>query len=113
MLSVGEELHVDLGGLSFTAIPRARTCAPQISIHVEERKVLIAADAVGAGYPSVPAVMPVNPPPSFDPVELGRTTDRLAQLDAQTLLAPHFGVGVTSGKSSKPPRRRPTGGSLP
>jgi len=36
--------------------------------------------------------MPVTPPPSLDPEQLGRTTDRLAQLDAETLLAPHFGV---------------------
>jgi glyoxylase-like metal-dependent hydrolase (beta-lactamase superfamily II) len=92
MIAVGEELHVDLGGLSFTAIHAPGHAPHQISIHVEERKVLIAADAVGAVYPSVPAVMPVNPPPSFDPIELGRTTDRLAQLDAQTLLAPHFGA---------------------
>ncbi|MDA4134621.1 MAG: MBL fold metallo-hydrolase [Thaumarchaeota archaeon] len=92
MIAVGEELHVELGGLSFTAIHAPGHAPHQISILIEERRVLIAADAVGAVYPTIPAVMPVSPPPSFDPVELGRTTDRLVQLDAKTLLAPHFGV---------------------
>ena len=92
ILAVGEELHVDLGGLSFTALHAPGHAPHQISIYVGERKVLIAADAVGAVYPAVPVVMPVTPPPSLDPEQLGRTTDRLAQLDAETLLAPHFGV---------------------
>ena len=92
IIAVGEELQVDLGGLSFTALHSSGHAPHQISIYVEGRKVLIGADAVGAVYPTVPVVMPVTPPPSLDPAELGRTTDRLAQLDAETLLAPHFGV---------------------
>ncbi len=92
MIAVGEELHVELGGLSFTAIHAPGHAPTRSRYFIEERKVLIAADAVGAVYPTMPVVMPVSPPPSFDPVELGRTTDRLVQLDAKTLLAPHFGV---------------------
>jgi len=50
--------------------------------------------------------MPTTPPPSLNPLELGRTTERLAQLDAKTLLAPHFGVrtdvaGVLEGTKKK------------
>ena len=92
IIPVGEELHVDLGGLSFTALHAPGHAPHQISVFIEEAKVLITADAVGAVYPTVPVVMPVTPPPSLDPSELGRTTDRLGQLGARTLLAPHFGV---------------------
>jgi glyoxylase-like metal-dependent hydrolase (beta-lactamase superfamily II) len=92
IVAVGEELHVGLGGLSFTALHSPGHAPHQISVFVEEEKVLIAADAIGAVYPTVPVVIPTTPPPSLDPAELGRTTERLAQLGAETLLAPHFGV---------------------
>ncbi|MGA2664497.1 MAG: MBL fold metallo-hydrolase [Nitrososphaerales archaeon] len=92
IVPVGEEMHVELGGLSFTAIHSPGHAPHQMSVFVEEERTLVAADAVGIVYPAVPIVMPTTPPPSLDPAELGRTTERLAQLDARTLLAPHFGV---------------------
>jgi glyoxylase-like metal-dependent hydrolase (beta-lactamase superfamily II) len=92
ILPVGEELHVDLGGISFTAIHSPGHAPHQISVFVEREKVLVSADAVGIVYPSLSLLIPTTPPPSLDPLELGRTTGRLAQLDARTLLAPHFGV---------------------
>jgi len=92
ILAVGEELHVQLGGLSLTALHAPGHAPHQISVFVEEEKTLVAADAVGIVYPTVPLVIPTTPPPSLNPGELARTTERLAQLDARTLLAPHFGV---------------------
>jgi glyoxylase-like metal-dependent hydrolase (beta-lactamase superfamily II) len=90
--SVGEEMHIDLGGLSLTVIHSPGHAPHQISVYVEEEKVLIAADAVGIIYPSLGVVMPTTPPPSLNPAELGRTADRLGQMDSRLLLAPHFGV---------------------
>ena len=92
IVAVGEEMHVELGGLSFTAIHSPGHAPHQMSVFVEEERTLVAADAVGIVYPTVPIVMPTTPPPSLDPAELGRTTERLAQLGSRTLLAPHFGV---------------------
>lgn len=92
IVSVGEELHIDLGGLSFTALHSPGHAPHQMSIFVEGERVLVSADAVGIVYPNVPILIPTTPPPSLDPLELARTTEKLGQLDAQTLLAPHFGV---------------------
>lgn len=89
---VGEEMHVDLGGLSATAVHTPGHAPHQISVHVEEEKVLLAADAVGIVYPFLRVVLPTTPPPSLDPAELGRSAERLAQMDSKLLLAPHFGV---------------------
>ncbi len=90
--AVGEEMHIDLGGLSATAIHSPGHAPHQISVYVEEEKVLLAADAVAIVYPALGVVMPTTPPPSLKPLELERTTERLAQLDSRSLLAPHFGV---------------------
>jgi glyoxylase-like metal-dependent hydrolase (beta-lactamase superfamily II) len=90
--SVGEEMHIDLGGLSLTVLHAPGHAPHQVSVYVEEEKVLISADAVGIIYPALGVLWPTTPPPSLNPPELGRTTERLAQLDARLLLAPHFGV---------------------
>jgi glyoxylase-like metal-dependent hydrolase (beta-lactamase superfamily II) len=89
---VGEEMHIDLGGVSLTAIHAPGHAPHQISVNVEEDKVLVAADAVGIVYPSLGVLMPTTPPPSLNPEELGRTTEKLSQLDSEILAAPHFGV---------------------
>jgi glyoxylase-like metal-dependent hydrolase (beta-lactamase superfamily II) len=89
---VGEELHVDLGGLSLTAIHSPGHAPHQVSVYVEEEKVLLAADAVGIVYPSLGVLIPTTPPPSLNPEQLGSTTQKLSQLDPKLLLAPHFGV---------------------
>jgi glyoxylase-like metal-dependent hydrolase (beta-lactamase superfamily II) len=89
---VGEEIHIDLGGLSLTAVHSPGHAPHQMSVYVEEEKVLLAADAVAIVYPAVRVVIPTTPPPSLNPAELGRTTDRLSQMGARMLLAPHFGV---------------------
>lgn len=90
--SVGEEMSLDLGGVSLTLMHSPGHAPHQISVHMEEEKVLLSADAVGIVYPSVGVLWPTTPPPSLNPSELGRTTDRLAQLGSRMLLAPHFGV---------------------
>jgi len=89
---VGEEMHIDLGGLSVTVVHTPGHAPHQVSVHVEEEKVLLAADAVGIVYPFLRVVLPTTPPPSLDPAELARSAERLAQMDSKLLLAPHFGV---------------------
>jgi len=90
--AVGEEIHIDLGGLSLTALHSPGHAPHQISVYVEEEKVLISADAVGIIYPSMGVMIPTTTPPSLNPVELGRTAEKLSQLDSKLLLSPHFGV---------------------
>ncbi|MDJ0270591.1 MAG: MBL fold metallo-hydrolase [Aigarchaeota archaeon] len=63
----------------------------QLSVYDERRKILITADAVAINYPDFPAILPTTPPPSFDPDEAVRTIHRIAELDAELLLTPHFG----------------------
>jgi glyoxylase-like metal-dependent hydrolase (beta-lactamase superfamily II) len=89
--AVGEEMHVDLGSLSLTVVHAPGHAPHQVSVHIEREKVLLAADAVGIVYPSLRVVMPTTPPPSLNPAELGRTAERLSQMDSRLLLAPHFG----------------------
>ena len=49
--AVGEEMHLDLGGLSLTIVHAPGHAPHQISVYVEEEKVLLSADAVGIVYP--------------------------------------------------------------
>ncbi len=90
--AVGEEMHLELGGLSLTAIHSPGHAPHQISVYVEEEKVLLAADAVGIMYPSLGVLIPTTPPPSLNPEQLSSTAEKLSQLDPKLLLAPHFGV---------------------
>ncbi len=89
---VGEEMHLDLGGLSLTIVHAPGHAPHQVSVYIEEEKVLLSADAVGIVYPLLGILIPTTPPPSLNPAELGRTSERLSQLDSRLLLAPHFGA---------------------
>ena len=90
--AIGEESHVDLGGVSLTAVHAPGHAPHQISVLVEEEKLLLTADAVGIVYPSVGAMIPTTPPPSLNPSELWSTTKKLEAMGARALLVPHFGV---------------------
>lgn len=90
--AVTEEMHLDIGGLSLTIVHAPGHAPHQVSVYVEEEKVLISADAVGIVYPLLGILIPTTPPPSLDPAELGRTAERLGQMDSKILLAPHFGA---------------------
>lgn len=89
---VGEEVHLDLGGVSLTAIHSPGHTPHQLSVLVEEDRLLLTADAVGIVYPSVGTLIPTTPPPSFNPLELAATTRKLEQMDSRALLVPHYGV---------------------
>ncbi|MDA4121723.1 MAG: MBL fold metallo-hydrolase [Thaumarchaeota archaeon] len=89
---VGEEAHLDLGGVSLTAIHSPGHAPHQLSVLVEEDRLLLTADAVGIVYPNVGTLIPVTPPPSFNPQELAATTRKLEQMDSKALLVPHYGV---------------------
>ncbi len=104
--AVTEEMHIDLGGISLTVVHAPGHAPHQVSVYVEEEKVLISADAAGIVYPSLGILIPTTPPPSLDPAELGRTAERLSQMDSRVLLAPHFGARsdvkeVLAGTKSK------------
>lgn len=89
---VAEEVHVELGGLSITAVHAPGHAPHQLSVLVEEERLLLTADAVGIVYPSVRTMIPTTPPPSLDPAELWRTTEKLEQMGPRALLVPHYGV---------------------
>src|SRR5208282_1835350 len=93
IVPVGRELHIDLGeGMSVTALETPGHAPHQISLFVEEQKLLLSADAVGSTLPKIPTMIPTTPPPSFDPSKLADTIDNLLQLDSRELLVPHYGV---------------------
>lgn len=90
--AVGQELHLDLGGLTLTAMHSPGHAPHQISVFVEEEKLLLSADAVGIVYPNIPTMIPTTPPPSLDPPRLTETISKLSQLDSRKLLVPHYGI---------------------
>jgi len=90
--AVGEEHFLDLGGVGLTLIHTPGHAPHQVSVLIEEERMVVTADAVGAVLPAVPAVFPTTPPPSLDPQELSRSVERLIQMDPKRLLAPHYGV---------------------
>ncbi len=90
---VSDEAQLDLGGgLSATIIHSPGHAPHQISILLEEQRVLITADAVGIVYPDLDTLIPTTPPPSFEPLKLSETVKRLEQMDSKSLLVPHFGL---------------------
>jgi len=90
--AMGNETHIDLGGISLTAVHAPGHAPHQVFVMVEEEKLLMSADAIGIVYPRVHTIIPTTPPPSFEPEKLGDTLDKIGQMDPKKLLAPHFGV---------------------
>lgn len=91
--SVGKEMHLDLGGgMSATLIHAPGHAPHQLSVMLEDSKMLLTADAVGITYPGMRTVIPTTPPPSFDPKLLVATVGNLGQTDPKSLLVPHFGA---------------------
>ena len=90
--AVGKEARLDLGeGLSVTAIHTPGHAPHQISLMFDDTRALITADAVGIVYPTLRALIPTTPPPSFNPTELVGTVRNLGQMTPSELLVPHFG----------------------
>jgi len=93
MLSVGEEMHIDLGdGLTATLVHTPGHAPHQVSMVLDGEKNLFTADAVGIVYPGVKTLIPTTPPPSLDPDALVATLHSLRQFGTKTLLTPHFGT---------------------
>ena len=91
--AVGKETHLDLGeGLSATLIHTPGHAPHQISIVLDQTKVMFTADAVGIVYPGMKALIPTTPPPSFNPTELVSTIASIRQTTPKELLVPHFGA---------------------
>jgi glyoxylase-like metal-dependent hydrolase (beta-lactamase superfamily II) len=90
--AVGEEGHIDLGGVNLTTVHAPGHAPHQISVILEEEHLLFSADAVGMVFPSFPTLLPGTPPPGFDPVKLTQTLEMLRQTDSKMLLVPHYGV---------------------
>jgi glyoxylase-like metal-dependent hydrolase (beta-lactamase superfamily II) len=90
--AIGEEMHLDLGGLSVTALHTPGHAPHQISVLVEEEKLIISADAVGMVYPGLQVMIPTTPPPSLDPEKLSHSIDELGQMESRRLLLPHYGT---------------------
>ncbi len=93
MTAVGKELHLALGdGLSATLIHAPGHAPHQVSVLLNETRVLLTADSVGIVYPGLRTLIPTTPPPSLDPHELVSTVRSHKQLGAKALLTPHFGI---------------------
>ncbi len=93
MMSVGKEMHMDLGdGLTATLIHSPGHAPHQVSMLLDGEKSLLTADAVGIVYPGMKTLIPTTPPPSLDPSQLVSSVRSLRQLGATRLLTPHFGV---------------------
>jgi glyoxylase-like metal-dependent hydrolase (beta-lactamase superfamily II) len=90
--AVGEESHIDLGGVSLTTIYTPGHAPHQMSVLLEEEHLLFSADAVGMVFPAFPTLLPATPPPSLDPAKLVRSLEVLRQTDSKMLLVPHYGV---------------------
>jgi glyoxylase-like metal-dependent hydrolase (beta-lactamase superfamily II) len=104
--AIGEELHLDLGGVSITALHSPGHAPHQLSVFVEGEKLLLTADAVGIVYPAVRTMIPTTPPPSFNPLELWGTTERLQQLGSKALLVPHYGIRSDSDEVLETTRKK-------
>jgi glyoxylase-like metal-dependent hydrolase (beta-lactamase superfamily II) len=90
--AVGAESHFDLGNVTLTTLHAPGHAPHQISVLLEEERLLFSADAVGIVFPGFPTLIPTTPPPSLDPVKLAETLEMLRQTDPKMLLVPHFGV---------------------
>ena len=91
--AVGKEASLDLGdGLSATLIHSPGHAPHQISLVLDRMKATFTADAVGIVYPSMKALIPTTPPPSFNPSELVATIGTMRQTKPSELLVPHFGA---------------------
>jgi glyoxylase-like metal-dependent hydrolase (beta-lactamase superfamily II) len=90
--AVGEESHIDLGGVTLTTLHSPGHAPHQISVLLEEEHLLFSADAVGMVFPAFPTLLPTTPPPSLDPAKLVQSLEMLRQTDPKMLLVPHYGV---------------------
>ena len=91
--AVGREAHLDLGGgLGATLVHSPGHAPHQISMLLDDTRTLMTSDAVGLVYPGIRAMIPIMPPPSFNPRELVSTLNSLRQTAPSELLVPHFGV---------------------
>jgi len=90
--AVGKEAALDLGGgLSATLIHTPGHAPHQISVVLDQPRIMFTADAVGIVYPGMKAMIPTTPPPSFDPTQLAATIGTIRQTKPSGLLVPHFG----------------------
>lgn len=88
----GEEMRLDLGGGTSATLMHTPGHAPhQLSVMLDNPRILLTADAVGITYPGMRTMIPTTPPPSFDPNLLVSTVGELVQTDPRSLLVPHFG----------------------
>ncbi len=91
--AVGEEAHLDFGdGLTATMMHTPGHAPHQVSIMLDDSKILLTADAVGIVYPDLKTLIPTTPPPSFNPDELVASIGALEQTTPKELLVPHYGT---------------------
>lgn len=82
---------LDLGGIEISFFYTPGHAPHQFSIIEHRNKSIITGDAVGISYPDFGLLIPTTPPPSFDLNLALRSLKKVKDLDARSLLTPHFG----------------------
>ena len=104
---VGKETSLDLGGGLTALMMHTPGHAPhQISLLLDNVKMILTADAVGILYPDLKALIPTTPPPSFDPDQLVSSVAALERTNPEGLLLPHYGVNFEVSRVFKETREK-------
>lgn len=84
-------LAIDLGGRTLTAIHAPGHSSGHYAFHEAATGMLFCGDALGHYVEADGFIYPATPPPEFDPDTSIATSRKLAALDPELLLFPHFG----------------------
>jgi glyoxylase-like metal-dependent hydrolase (beta-lactamase superfamily II) len=87
--------RLDLAGRPLDVVHTPGHAWHQLSVLDTDRSVLIAGDAFGASYPgyaegATPFLVPVVPPPQFDPAAYRQTLERIRGLQPRSVAPAHF-----------------------
>ena len=91
-LGDGDEIPVDGGGRTLTAVHSPGHARHHLALHDSETGVLFAGDAAGVRLPDVGVLRPATPPPEFDLDLAVRSLRLFASRRPSQLALAHFGV---------------------
>jgi glyoxylase-like metal-dependent hydrolase (beta-lactamase superfamily II) len=89
---------IDIGANTLELIHAPGHSPDHFAVWNPERRLLFAAECLGAYFEQANQWLPTATLPNFDVAELDATIDRLSALDPKHILFPHFGVWPDSPK---------------